>query len=69
MLGILGSGSAVQIATHGDETVELALLGGQPVQGDVLFSGPFVMDTPERLKQAKRDFASGRMGRLEGVPF
>lgn len=68
-LGILGSGSQVHIAAHGDEAVELALLGGQPVQGDVLFSGPFVMDTPERLEQAKRDFASGRMGRLEGVPF
>lgn len=31
--------------------------------------GPFVMDTPERLEQAKRDFAAGRMGRLVGVPF
>ncbi len=69
MLGLLSSGTLVQIAAQGDETVELALLGGQPVQGDVLFSGSFVMDTPARLEQAKRDFASGRMGRLEGVPF
>lgn len=59
----------VHLAAHGDETVERALLGGQPVQGDVLLSGPFVMDRPERLEQAKRDFAGGRMGRLEGVPF
>lgn len=69
MLGILSGGTQVRITAHGDEAVDLALLGGQPVQGDVLFSGPFVMDTPERLEQAKRDFASGRMGRLEGVPF
>jgi hypothetical protein len=68
-LGLLSSGTQVHIAAHGDEAVELALLGGQPVQGKVLFSGPFVMDTPARLEQAKRDFASGRMGRLEGVPF
>ncbi|MGH8461810.1 MAG: pirin family protein [Stenotrophobium sp.] len=68
-LGLLGSGSRVRISAHGDETVELALLGGLPVQGAVLFSGPFVMDTHERLEQAKRDFAAGRMGRLEGVPF
>ena len=68
-LGLLSSGAQVQMAAHGEERVELALLGGQPVQGDVLFSGPFVVDTPERLEQAKRDFASGRMGRLEGVPF
>jgi redox-sensitive bicupin YhaK (pirin superfamily) len=68
-LGLLGSGTQVRIAAQGGETVEVALLGGRPVQGEVLFSGPFVMDTHERIVQAKRDFASGRMGRLEGVPF
>jgi hypothetical protein len=39
------------------------------VDGPILFSGPFVMDTPERLAQTKRDFASGKMGTLDGVPF
>lgn len=68
-LGLLGSGAEVAITAEGDDTVEVALLGGGPVQGEVLFAGPFVMDTPERLAQAKRDFAAGRMGRLEGVPF
>ena len=68
-LGILGTGTRIKITARGDETVQLALIGGQPVQGDVLFSGPFVMDTPERLAQAGQDFISGRMGRLEGVPF
>lgn len=69
MLGLLGSGTNVRIAARGGETVELALIGGEPVKGAVLFSGPFVMDTSERLAQAKRDFAAGRMGRMEGVPF
>lgn len=69
MLGLLGGGTTVRIAAHGGEPVELALIGGEPVKGAVLFSGPFVMDTPERLTQAKRDFAEGRMGRMEGVPF
>lgn len=68
-LAILSPGTQVCIAASGDEAVEVALIGGQPVQGEVLFSGPFVMDTPERLEQAKRDFTAGRMGRLEGVPF
>jgi len=67
-LGALSSGTLLKISAQG-EPVELALLGGRPVQGEVLFSGPFVMDTPARLEQAKRDFATGRMGRLEGVPF
>ena len=64
MLGLLGSGSQVQIEAVGNRPVEAALIGGDPVRGDVLFSGPFVMDTPERLVQAKRDFAAGRMGRM-----
>jgi redox-sensitive bicupin YhaK (pirin superfamily) len=68
-LGMLSSGSSLDIKALGDEAVELALLGGLPVQGEVLFSGPFVMDTAERLAQAKKDFLEGRMGQLEGVPF
>jgi hypothetical protein len=28
-----------------------------------------VSTAAELLEQAKRDFAAGRMGRLEGVPF
>jgi quercetin 2,3-dioxygenase len=64
MLGVLGSGSHVQIVAVGDGAVEVALIGGDTVRGEVLFSGPFVMDTPERLAQAKRDFAAGRMGRM-----
>lgn len=62
-------GSQITICAQGEDTLELALIGGNPVKGEVLFSGPFVMDTPERLAQARRDFVSGKMGRLDGVPF
>lgn len=68
-LAFLNEGDHVSISAQGTETAELAILGGDPVQGDVIFSGPFVMDTPARIAQAKRDFASGRMGQMEGVPF
>jgi len=27
------------------------------------------MDSPEHLTRAKRDYSSGKMGRLDGVPF
>ena len=30
---------------------------------------PFVMDTPENAQRAQQDFLSGKMGRLDGVPF
>ncbi len=67
-LGILSDGARLRLSA-GDREAHAALLGGAPVEGPLLFSGPFVMDTPERLAQAQRDFAAGRMGRLEGVPF
>ncbi len=69
MLGLLGEGHRVRVAARGSEKVELAFLGGDPVRGEILFAGPFVMDTPERVAQAEADYAAGRMGRLDGVPF
>jgi len=68
-LAILTAGDWISITAAPERTVDVALLGSMPVEGPLLFSGPFVMDTPERLAQAKRDFASGNMGTLGGVPF
>ena len=68
-LVVLTPGGRVSITATPDRPLDVALLGGAPVQGPVLFSGSFVMDTPERLAQARRDFASGKMGTLDGVPF
>lgn len=68
-LALLTGGGRVTFACGDDGPGEAALLGGRPAEGPILFSGPFVMDTPERLAQARADFAAGRMGRLEGVPF
>lgn len=68
-LAILGPGSYVTLTASAMQRVDAALLGGAPVQGEILFGGPFVMDTPERLAQTKRDYASGKMGQLDGVPF
>ena len=44
--------------------MELAILGGERAEGPILFDGPFVMDTPERLQQAYSDYRSGKMGTL-----
>ena len=68
-LAVLTPGSAVALAAAGAPPVNVALIGGHPAEGPILFAGPFVMDTPERLKQARDDYLAGRMGRLEGVPF
>ncbi|MQR02793.1 pirin family protein [Glaciimonas soli] len=68
-LAILTLGDHVHIAATGTESADVVLLGGTPAEGPLLFSGPFVMDTPERLAQARRDFSDGKMGTLDGVPF
>ena len=69
-LALLSAGDdSVRISATAQQAADVALLGGAPVDGPILFSGPFVMDTPERLEEAQRDYASGRMGTLDGVPF
>lgn len=45
------------------------VFGGVPAEEQILFSGPFVMDTEEGLRQAHQDYLSGSMGTLNGVPF
>jgi len=69
VLSILSPGDQVTLTAMGDRPADVAILGGAPAEGPILFSGPFVMDTPEHMAQTKRDYASGKMGRLDGVPF
>jgi redox-sensitive bicupin YhaK (pirin superfamily) len=68
-LAVLTLGARVTLAAAKAQPANVALIGGQPAEGPILFSGSFVMDTPERLAQARQDYLAGRMGRLEGVPF
>ncbi len=67
-LAVLTPGSHVVLEAAAGQPATVALIGGQPAEGPILFAGPFVMDTPERLVRAREDFLAGRMGRLEGVP-
>lgn len=68
-LSVLSAGRHLKLVNVGEEMVDAVLLGGTPAEGPILFGGSFVMDTQERLQQARRDFLSGAMGRLDGVPF
>ena len=40
------------------------LLSGEPIDEPIVGSGPFVMNTPQEIRQAMLDYESGRMGRL-----
>jgi redox-sensitive bicupin YhaK (pirin superfamily) len=68
-LAVLTPGTAVTLTADAGRPATVALIGGRPAEGPILFAGPFVMDTPQRLVQARDDYFAGRMGRLEGVPF
>ena len=68
-LVVFGPGATVALRANADGPATVALLGGDKAEGPLVFDGPFVMDTPERIVQAKRDFLAGNMGRLDGVPF
>lgn len=41
------------------------LLAGQPIGEPVVGQGPFVMNTPEEIRQAYAEYKSGAMGRLD----
>lgn len=57
---------------RGDEGVALAsgvdttllVLSGEPIDEPVVAYGPFVMNTVEEIREAQRDFARGRFGRI-----
>src|SRR6185312_4338077 len=70
MLAPLTAGSSITLSAATDQgPATVAIIGGKPAEQPMLFSGPFVMDTAEHLTRAKRDYSSGKMGRLDGVPF
>ena len=70
MLATLTAGASVTLtAASNFGPAIVAVIGGEPAEQPILFSGPFVMDSPEHLARARRDYSSGKMGRLDGVPF
>jgi redox-sensitive bicupin YhaK (pirin superfamily) len=72
-LAVLGAGDAIKL--RADETqesrspnLELAVLGGRPINEPVVWYGPFVMNTDDEIRQAMADFQAGRMGRIPASP-
>ena len=48
------------------EDATVLLLSGEPLDEPIVGYGPFVMNTPQEIRQAIEDFRSGRFGRIEG---
>ena len=45
-------------------SLELLVLGGQPIREPIAFLGPFVMNTRAEIQQAIDDFNDGKLGRI-----
>jgi hypothetical protein len=58
------SGGELAATNEGARPLELMLLGGAPVEGPLVFHGPFVMNSVEQARAAEVAFRTGRMGAL-----
>jgi len=56
------TGTAVRIDAAQDATA--LVLCGEPIDEPIVGRGPFVMNTADEIRQALRDYQSGRMGHL-----
>ncbi|WP_024795682.1 pirin family protein [Tomitella biformata] len=56
--------SAADTQDSRTESLEMFILGGQPIREPVAMHGPFVMNTREELVTAFEDFQAGRLGSI-----
>ena len=61
-LAVHGPGDPVVLQAAPDQSLDVLLLGGQPLREPVAAHGPFVMNTRAELQQAFDDFQRGRLG-------
>jgi quercetin 2,3-dioxygenase len=57
-LAVLGTGEAARIAAAG-EPARLLLVAGRPLRETVVRYGPFVMNSPQEIRQAVSDYRHG----------
>eukprot|EP00899_Mesostigma_viride_P022140 jgi/Mesvir1/310/Mv22724-RA.1 len=63
----LGPGDSLPLANEGTQQNHFVLIAGQPLNEPVVQWGPFVMNTPEEIMQAREDYMMGKNG-FENAP-
>jgi len=59
--GLLTDGDQVTLETGADRSTRLLLMAARPIGEPIVQHGPFVMNTYDEIRQAIRDFQSGRL--------
>jgi redox-sensitive bicupin YhaK (pirin superfamily) len=55
-----------ELVIEASQDSKILVLAGEPLNEPIVGYGPFVMNTEQEIRQAFRDYQSGRMGRLSG---
>jgi len=68
-LAVFGDGDTITIAADQTQetrspTMDVLILGGQPIREPVAMYGPFVMNTKAEVMQAFEDYQAGRLGTI-----
>jgi redox-sensitive bicupin YhaK (pirin superfamily) len=65
-----GDEIVVSAAAHQESrspSLDVVVLGGQPIREPVAWAGPFVMNTRDEVVQAFEDYQAGRLGQIPSV--
>lgn len=60
--GLTTHGESITISASQKDTLEVIILGGEPIGEPVAHYGPFVMNTRAELVQAFEDYQAGKLG-------